>query len=347
MPYSPATGLPIESQTVSQMVDRIMAMQEGTRLLLLAPIVRGRKGEYRKELADLQKRGFQRVKIDGKMYEIDEVADARQEAQARYRGRGRPHRRARGARQRGSPNSIETALKLADGLAIAENADSGERDASSRPNSPARSRASPFPRSSRGCSRSTTRIGACPACDGLGTKLFFDPELVVPDERQVLARGRDRALGRIRPRNITRRRSTASRGTTKSAPTRPGRICRRKSARRSCSARARRRSRCATTTACAAYTTTRPFEGVIPNMERRFKETDSAWLKEELGRYQNTHRARPATAIASSPRRSRSRSTGSISARSATSRSPTPATGSARSTKQADAEAARHRRSAS
>src|ERR1700691_2461823 len=71
VPYSPATGLPIESQTVSQMVDRVMAMTEGTRLFLLAPIVRGRKGEYKKDLADLQKRGFQRVKIDNKMYEID------------------------------------------------------------------------------------------------------------------------------------------------------------------------------------------------------------------------------------------------------------------------------------
>src|SRR6202042_3261035 len=73
VPYSPATGLPIESQTISQMVDRIMAMKEGTRLYLLAPIARGRKGEYKKELADLQKRGFQRVKVDGKMQEIEEV----------------------------------------------------------------------------------------------------------------------------------------------------------------------------------------------------------------------------------------------------------------------------------
>ncbi len=95
IPYSPATGLPIESQTVSQMVDRIMAMPEGTRLLLLAPIIRGRKGEYRKELADLQKRGFQRVKIDGTMMEIDETLPApRQEAEARHRGGGRPRRAA-------------------------------------------------------------------------------------------------------------------------------------------------------------------------------------------------------------------------------------------------------------
>src|SRR5437879_5604559 len=73
VPYSPATGLPIESQTVSQMVDRILALPEGTRLYILAPVIRGRKGEYRKEIADWMKRGFQRLKIDGKFYEIAEA----------------------------------------------------------------------------------------------------------------------------------------------------------------------------------------------------------------------------------------------------------------------------------
>ena len=94
VPYSPATGLPIESQTVSQMVDRILALPEGTRLYILAPAVRGRKGEYRKEIAEWMKRGFQRLKIDGKYYEIGD-ARARQEIQARHRRGGGPHRRAR------------------------------------------------------------------------------------------------------------------------------------------------------------------------------------------------------------------------------------------------------------
>src|ERR1700686_2239418 len=132
IPYSPATGLPIESQTVSQMVDRIMAMQEGTRLLLLAPIIRGRKGEYRKELADLQKRGFQRVKIDGTMIEIDEAATLN-------KGKGLDKKLKhdievvvdRVVLREGLGNrladSIETALGLADGIMIAENADNGER----------------------------------------------------------------------------------------------------------------------------------------------------------------------------------------------------------------------------
>ena len=95
VPYSPATGLPIESQTVSQMVDRVLALPEGTRLYLLAPIVRGRKGEYRKELAELQKKGFQRVKVDGAVPRDRRRSGARQEVQARHRRGGRPHRGAR------------------------------------------------------------------------------------------------------------------------------------------------------------------------------------------------------------------------------------------------------------
>ena len=126
IPYSPATGLPIESQTVSQMVDRILTMAEGTRLYLLAPIVRGRKGEYRKELADLRKRGFQRVKIDGELYEIDEAPALNKKLKHDIEvvvdrlviRDGLGNRIA---------DSVETALDLADGLCFAESADTGKR----------------------------------------------------------------------------------------------------------------------------------------------------------------------------------------------------------------------------
>src|SRR6202012_5526013 len=172
IPYSPATGLPIESQTVSQMVDRILDMKDGTRLLLLAPIVRGRKGEYRKELADLQKRGFQRVKIDGKMYEIDESPKLDKQIKHDIEvvvdrivvREGLGNRVA---------DSIETALKLADGLAIAENADGGEQTIFSAKFA--------CPVSGFTIPEIEPRLfsfnnphGACPVCDGLGTKLFFD-----------------------------------------------------------------------------------------------------------------------------------------------------------------------------
>src|SRR5271169_1663317 len=126
VPYSPATGLPIESQTVSQMVDRIMAMAEGTRLYLLAPIVRGRKGEYRKELQDLQKRGFARVKVDGKLYDIDAVPALNKKLKHDIEvvvdriivREGLGNRLA---------DSLETALGLTDGIAFAELVESGER----------------------------------------------------------------------------------------------------------------------------------------------------------------------------------------------------------------------------
>ena len=123
VPYSPATGLPIESQTVTQMVDRVLALPEGTRLYLLAPIVRGRKGEYRKELAELQKKGFQRVKINGAVLRDRRGAQARQEIQARHRRGGGPHRRDARTSATRLADSFETALELADGIAIAEFAD--------------------------------------------------------------------------------------------------------------------------------------------------------------------------------------------------------------------------------
>ena len=126
IPYSPATGLPIESQTISQMVDRILDMKAGTRLLLLAPIIRGRKGEYRKELAELMKRGFTRVKIDGEMHDIDSAPalDKKKKHDIEIVIDRVVVKSDLGNRL---ADSLETALSLTEGLAIAENADSGER----------------------------------------------------------------------------------------------------------------------------------------------------------------------------------------------------------------------------
>ena len=191
IPYSPATGLPIESQTVSQMVDRVLALPEGTRLYLLAPIVRGRKGEYRKEFADLQKKGFQRVKIDGEFHEIDDAPALDKKFKHDIdvvvdRIVVRPDIAARLA------DSFETALELPPTASPSPSSPTsdGEREPTDllgevRLPGLGFTIAEIEPR----LFSFNNPYGACPDCDGLGIELFFDPELVVPDENLSLARG--------------------------------------------------------------------------------------------------------------------------------------------------------------
>jgi excinuclease ABC subunit A len=285
VPYSPATGLPIESQTVSQMVDRVMAMPEGTRLYLLAPMVRGRKGEYKKELADLQKRGFQRVKVDGKMLEIDAVPALNKKLKHDISvvvdrlvvREGLATRLA---------ESLETALDLADGIAVAENADGGESTIFS----------AKFACPVSGFTISeieprlfsfNTPFGACPTCDGLGTKLFFDPELVVPDERLSLREGAVAPWAHSSSQYYSQTLDSLARHYKISTNT-PWRDIPEKVQNAILFGSDGTPIAMKYDDGVRAYTTTRPFEGVIPNMERRWKETDSAWVKEELGRFQNT-----------------------------------------------------------
>ena len=189
-PFSPATGLPITAKQVQDMVDGVMAMEEGTRAYLLAPIIRDRKGEYRKEFLDLRKQGFQRVKVDGAFYELDEppVLDKKLRhdidvvVDRIVVKEGLETRLA---------DSFRTALNLADGIAVVETAPAeGDADASPIPKSlPVRSAVLPSPRSSRACFQFNAPFGACPVCDGLGMELFFDERLVVPDQGLTLVQG--------------------------------------------------------------------------------------------------------------------------------------------------------------
>ena len=170
VPYSPATGLPIEAQTVSQMVDRVMAMPEGTRLLLLAPVVRDRKGEYRKELAELQRRGFTRVKVDGTLYEIGEVPSLNRKIKHEIEAVVDRIVVRDGIAPR-LADSFETALALSDGVVYAENADAKRTNARcSRRASPVRYRASRSRRSSRACSASTRRTAPARRATGSAWK---------------------------------------------------------------------------------------------------------------------------------------------------------------------------------
>ncbi len=285
IPYSPATGLPIEAQTVSQMVDRIRAMPEGARLLLLAPVVRGRKGEYRKDLLDLMKRGFTRVKIDGKLYDIDgaPALDKKKKHDIEVvvdRIVVKPDLGNRLA------DSLETALGLADGIAIAENADGGERTIFS----------SKFacPVSGFTIAEIEPRLfsfnnpfGACPSCDGLGAKLYFDPALVVPDEDVSLRDGAVAPWAGSSSPYYNQTLDSIARHFKKSTET-PWRDLPERMRQVILQGSGDEPIRFSYDDGLKEYATQKPFEGVIPNLERRFRESDSAWLKDELSRFQGS-----------------------------------------------------------
>jgi excinuclease ABC subunit A len=285
IPYSPATGLPIQSQTVSQMVDAVMAMAEGTRLYLLAPIVRGRKGEYRKELAALQKRGYQRVKIDGTMCEIEDAP----KLDKNYKHdidvvidrvvvrEGIESRLA---------DSLETALSLADGLVFAENADSGERTTFSARFA--------CPVSGFTIDEIEPRLfsfnnpfGACPSCDGLGTTMHIDEDLVVPDPSKPLATAIAPWTGSTSPYYRQTLESLAAHFKVKMNT--PYEKLPKAAQQAILHGTGKTPVTMTFDDGVRTYTTSKPFEGVVPNMERRWHETDSAWLREELGKYQSVH----------------------------------------------------------
>ena len=301
-PYSPATGKPIEAQQVQDMVDRIMAMEEGTRAYLLAPIIRDRKGEYRKEFLELRKQGFQRVKVDGQFYELDEpptldkkfrhdidvVVDrivVREGLETRL------------------ADSLRTALDLADGIAVLETAPSSGSSVPSSGEDGAQATDEPVritfsenfacPESGFTIPEIEPRLfsfnapfGACPSCDGLGHELFFDERLVVPDQTLKVYDG---ALAPWRKGKspyflqtieaIAKHYEFDPQTKWKDLPAHVKQVFLYGSGDEEIPFRYDEGGR--------VYQVTRVFEGVIPNMERRYRETDSNWIREEFERYQN------------------------------------------------------------
>jgi excinuclease ABC subunit A len=337
VPYSPATGLPIESQTVSQMVDRIMALPEGTRLYLLAPVVRGRKGEYRKELADFMKKGYQRVKVDGTFYEIAEVPALDKKFTHDIdvvvdRLVVRPDISTRLA------DSLEQALKLADGLAVAELADPLP-GAQGAPNPPPRA-GEEVARSAtgEGKKRSSTErmdtalsegkketklaaaaasdarrmvfsekfacpvsgftipeieprlfsfnnpFGACPKCGGLGVEQHIDADLVIPDKERTLRKGAIAPWAKSSSPYYTQTLSALGKHYKFTLDTK-WKDLPKKTQDAILYGSGDTEIRFSYDDGMRAYETKRPFEGVITNLERRYKETDSDWAREEIARY--------------------------------------------------------------
>jgi excinuclease ABC subunit A len=308
--YSPATGLPIESQTISQMVDRVLALPEGTRLYLLAPVVRGRKGEYRKELAEYLKKGYQRVKIDGAFYEIasapaldkkfthdiDVVVD---------RVVVRPDIAQRLA------ESFEQALKLADGVAVVEFADAPPSAPSPRTRGEVKgaketklataaaadaqrltfSEKFACPVSGFTISEIEPRLfsfnnpfGACPACGGLGVEQHIDADLIIPDKNATLRRGAIAPWSRSTSPYYTQTLEALAKfykltleSKWKDLP--------KKVQDAILYGSGDDVIRFVYDDGLRSYETKKPFEGVITNLERRFRETESEWAREELTKY--------------------------------------------------------------
>ncbi|MGD1955392.1 MAG: excinuclease ABC subunit UvrA [Sphingomonadales bacterium] len=285
VPYSPATGLPITSQTISQMVDIIMALPEKTRLYLLAPIVRGRKGEYRKEFAELMKQGFQRVKVDGEFYEIADVPALDKKYKHNIdvvvdRVAVRDGLEARLA------DSLETALRLADGIAFAEYADSGDRITFSEKFA--------CPESGFTIEEIEPRLfsfnnpfGACPACDGLGTSMFFDAALVVPDEKKSLKQGALAPWSKSQAPYYMQTLQALAR-KYKFSMTTPWEELTGKVQNILLYGSDGEKITFIYQDGKRKYEVERPFEGVIGNIQRRYRETDSMMIREELGRYQTS-----------------------------------------------------------
>lgn len=280
-PYSPATGLPIEAQSSTQMVDRIAAFAEGSKVILLAPIARGKKGEFKKEIAELQKKGFQRVEIDGQIYNIEDVPPLNKNLKHNIEVVVDRIVIKSGIQTR-LAQSVETALKLSDGLLYVENMSDQKRTTFS----------SKFacPVSGFTIEEIEPRLfsfnnpqGACPHCGGLGASLYMDPELVVPNENLSLANGA------IAPWSISSH-SIFYRQTLNS-------LCdflkiSNKTPWKDLPAGAQETILYGSGNRCvpmvySKWVTDKPFEGVIPNMERRFLETDSAATREELAHYQS------------------------------------------------------------
>jgi excinuclease ABC subunit A len=321
IPYSPATGLPIESQTVSQMVDRVLALPEGTRLYLTAPVVRGRKGEYRKEIADYMKRGFQRLKVDGEFYEIADAPalDKKFKHDIEVVVDRIVVRHDMGAR---IAESFETALELADGLAVVEFADAptstrsrGEVERSEGEGlGDLRARPAPHPNPlPAGGEREPERIlfsskfacpvsgftiaeieprlfsfnnpfGACPVCGGLGSELRVDDSLVAPNPKLSLRQGAIAPWAKSSSPYYLQTLEALGRHY-KFRLDRPWSELPEEARRVILHGSGADEIRMAYDDGLRSYEVKKPFEGVVANLERRYRETESEWSREEIQRY--------------------------------------------------------------
>ncbi len=286
VPYSPATGKPITSQTASEMVDQILAMGEGTKLYLMSPIARGRKGEYRKEFQDLKKKGFQRVKVDGKFHELDAVpALDKQIKHDIYVVIDRlVVKKDLGNRL---ADSVETALRLSDGLVIVENADTKKEDIFSAKFACPVSGFT-LPEIEPRLFSFNNPFGACPACDGIGSKMTFDPDMVVPDTTISLKDGAVAPWANSSSGWYEQTLESLCRAYKGNMST-PWEKLPKKLQDVILYGSGEDKLTFKYWDGSKDYQTSNKFEGVIPNLYRRYMETDSFSIREDLDQYKVEH----------------------------------------------------------
>ncbi|MEQ9316805.1 MAG: excinuclease ABC subunit A, partial [Henriciella sp.] len=290
IPYSPATGLPIQSQTVSEMVDRTMELPEKTRLYLLAPMIRGRKGEYRKEFAELLKNGFQRVKVDGEFHDLESPPTLDKKFKHDIDVVVDRIVIREGMEQR-LAESFETALGLANGIAVLEYADIEEGETEARRITYSANFACPvsgftIPEIEPRLFSFNNPFGACPTCDGLGEQLKVDPELIVPDKDLTLAKGAIAPWARSSsPFQTQTLQALADHygfdldtpWNKLSEPIREVIL----------HGTGEEEIDFVYDDGLRRYETRKTFEGVIPNLNRRYRETDSQWSRDEIAKFQS------------------------------------------------------------
>ena len=286
-PFSPTTGLPITAMQVQDMVDAVMAMEEGTRAYLLAPIIRDRKGEYKKEFLDLRKQGFQRIKVNGAFHDLEEPPTL--DKKFRHNIDVVVDRIVvRAGIETRLADSFRTALNLADGIAVLETAPPGGEGIRTT-----YSEKFACPVSGFTIAEIEPRLfsfnapyGACPVCDGLGMELFFDERLVVPDQNLTLMQGAIAPWAKTKSPYFTQTVEALARhygfdrkAKWKDLPESVKFLFLQGSQGQEIEFRYDEGGR--------VYQVSRVFEGILPNMERRYRETDSAWSREEMERFQN------------------------------------------------------------
>jgi len=285
VPYSPATGLPITSQTVSQMVDIILGMEEGTRLYLLAPVIRGRKGEYRKEMATWLQKGFGRARIDGEFYELDNppALDKKKKHDIEIVVDRLVIKKEQETLATRLADSLETALELADGLTFADDAKSGQRSVFSARFA--------CPVSGFTIDEVEPRLfsfnnpfGACPSCDGLGVSSHFEEQLIVPDTDLSLRGGALAPWAKTTSKYYLQTLESLARHYGFSIDV-PFRDLDRKFQQVLLYGSDNEAVQMVYDDGLRSYKTSKPFEGIIPNLSRRFIETDSNWVRDELDQF--------------------------------------------------------------